>query len=65
MFVLFATSDRARDTESNKIVALKKMRLDTQKDGKFILRPKPYHVYLLKFTGTKNSKTFKILNKIV
>ena len=27
-------SDRAKDTKTNKVVALKKMRLNTQKDGK-------------------------------
>ena len=30
--------DRARDTVSNKMVALKKMRLHTQKDGNFVIR---------------------------
>ena len=45
---MFDILDRARDTKSNKSVALKKMRLETQKDGKF---SKFRHRFSLKVLG--------------
>lgn len=41
---MFGFTDRARDTRTNEIVALKKVRMDKEKDGQLHLHMKISHV---------------------